>query len=295
MKSIETLVQDIYDLLEGKSPLDKEGNILLPEGLTERFGERMLRLITNRVVDTTERTPRLSMSNIGKPCERQVWLSINKAELAEPLKPEVRMKFLYGDMIEELLLFLAEAAGHTVTGIQDRVDLEGIYGNRDCIIDGVLVDVKSASTYSFNKFKNGQLATDDPFGYIGQIQTYLEGSQNDPLLLDKNRCAFLVMDKTLGHICLDIHNKVPFDVKEITRNKVRMVESAEVPNRAFEPEPDGKSGNMKLPMQCGYCNMKFACHPDIRVFLYSNGPRYLTKVEKLPDVYEVVDEKRMII
>lgn len=281
MPRLETVVKDIHDLLEGKNPLED-----LPEGLEERFAQRLVALAKSRILAKDERKRVLRISNIGKPCERQVWLGIHKPELEEKLPPEARMKFLYGDMVEELLLFLVEAAGHSVVGRQDVVNVEGVFGSRDVIIDGVLCDVKSASTYSFKKFQEGKLGESDDFGYIGQIQTYLEGSLEDPLLEDKTRCAFLVMDKTLGHICLDIHPRVEFDVREITRNKIKMVEGP-LPERKWEPEPDGKSGNMKLNTMCSYCSMKFACHDNIRTFLYSTGPRYLTQVIKEPDVPEV--------
>jgi len=284
VKTIDTLVEDIYELLEGKSPFE------LPEHLAQGFGARMEALVNARVSRTGEEyTPSLRLSNIGKPCELQTWLSIHKADQSIPLRAEARMKFLYGDVIEELLLFLSQAAGHTVEGLQTQLDLEGITGHRDAVIDGVLVDVKSASTFSFKKFQAGELANDDPFGYIGQIQSYLEASQDDPVVTDKDRCAFLVMDKTLGHLCLDIHKKVPFDVREIARRKKDVMTSSTPPERAFAPVPDGKSGNMKLGMQCSYCNMRNACWPDVRTFLYSNGPRYLTKVVKTPDVPEVKD------
>ena len=278
VKQIETLVDDIYELLGGNFFI---GELL--DDLSEAFAQRMKQMVGNRVIKDNNYTPGLRMSNLGKPCERQVYLGIHKPEEMEPLDPWTRMKFLYGDSIEELLLFLCEAAGHTVTGMQDKMELEGVPGHRDAVIDGVLVDVKSASTFSFKKFKDGGLVNDDPFGYIGQIQSYLEASQDDPLVTDKSRCAFLVMDKTLGHICLDIHAKVPFDVREITRQKVATMEGDVLPSRAFAPVEDGKSGNMKLPMQCSYCNAKHACYgPELRTFLYSNGPRYLTKVVREP-------------
>lgn len=282
MKTIETLVYDIHEVLEGRNPLEN-----IPEGFTERFGNRFKELVESRIINTGQRQPRLSPSMIGKPCERQIWLSINQPEFKEKLQANARLKFLYGDFIEELILFLAELAGHKVEGRQDVVkieyeDGEGIYGQRDAVIDGVLCDVKSASTYSFNKFRDGKLIDDDPFGYIGQIQTYLEASQEDPIVTDKNRCAFIVMDKTLGHICVDIHNKVPFDVREITRRKIDMVKSPEPPERKFDPIPDGKSGNMVLPMTCSYCDVKYACHPNLRAFLYSKGPVYFTHIERLP-------------
>lgn len=280
MPVIETLIEDIYGLLGGTSVNE------IPEELFLEFSKRMESLARSRVVQT-EYKNRLRLSNIGKPCERQTYLSIHKPELEEALPPVARIKFLYGDVIEELLLFLAEAAGHKVEGQQDEMDLEGVKGHRDAVIDGVLVDVKSASTFSFNKFRDGDLVDNDPFGYIGQIQSYLEASQDDPLVTDKDRCAFLVMDKTLGHLCLDIHKKVPFDVREIARRKVAVMDGDVIPDRAFSPVPDGKSGNMKLPMECSYCSMKHACHDGIRTFIYSNGPRYLTRVEKTPDVPEV--------
>jgi hypothetical protein len=42
-------------------------------------------------------------------------------------------------------------------------------GHQDAIIDGVLVDCKSASGVGFDKFKYNKLAEDDPFGYVAQL------------------------------------------------------------------------------------------------------------------------------
>jgi hypothetical protein len=89
-KTIETLVDDILNLLDGKNPLVDS----LPEGLAEGFGERMSRLAQNRVLTRTERVPRLSPSNIGKPCTRQLWYSVNQPEASEKLPPIVKLKFL---------------------------------------------------------------------------------------------------------------------------------------------------------------------------------------------------------
>lgn len=300
MKTIETLVDDIHNLLDGKNPLEN-----LPEGLAERFGERMAQVAQTRVLTRTERVPRLSPSNIGKPCTRQLWYSINQSDKGEKLNPIVRLKFLYGDITEELLLFLAEAAGHTVQGRQDRVEIEGIWGNRDAIIDGTLVDVKSASTYGFVKFRDGTLVSDDPFGYIGQIQTYLAASQEDPLVTDKDRCAFFVMDKGLGHICVDIHPRVEFDVREITRQKIALVNSPEVPPRRWDTIPDGyvnkstgkfmPNGNEKLAPGCSYCEFKHHCWDGLRTFLYSGKVVHLAKVEKEPKVPELKKDEIVTI
>ena len=48
-------------------------------------------------------------------------------------------------MIEELILTIAESSGHTVTGQQDRMRINDLAGHRDAVIDGMTIDVKSAS------------------------------------------------------------------------------------------------------------------------------------------------------
>lgn len=226
------------------------------------------------------------MSNVGKPCERQLWYDINTPEDGESLPPEAFMKFLFGDLCELLLLFLVEASGHGVTGTQDTQEIEGVQGHRDAVIDGVVVDVKSASTYSFQKFRDGTLAQNDSFGYVDQLQSYLYAAGDDPIVTDKSRGAFLVLDKTLGHICIDVHENKHLPYDKIYAHKKAVVASGIPPERGFSPEPDGASGNMKLPMNCSYCAFKKKCHPGLRTFIYSSGPRFLTKVEKIPNVPE---------
>ena len=82
------------------------------------------------------------MSSIGKPT-RQLWYDklIHNSE-ARPLAPSTRIKFLYGHILEDLLILLSRVAGHTVTEEQKEVEVEGIKGHQDCKIDGVLVDCK---------------------------------------------------------------------------------------------------------------------------------------------------------
>ena len=287
-KKIETLVEDIHEVLLKNFPEDLTD--AKKKQLAKEFGKRMEDFALNRVLTTYEREPRLSPSNIGKPCERQVWLSINRPEGTEQLQPETYMKFYYGDMIEELVLFLAEAAGHSVTGRQAKVEVEEIHGNKDCNMDGMVADVKSASSFSFQKFAEGKLVEDDPFGYVGQLQTYIEGGQKDPEVTIKDHGAYIVVDKVLGHICVDIHPKAEVDVPEITRGKQKMVASKTCPPRAFEPVPEGKSGNMKLPMQCGYCSEKWTCYEGegLKGFAYANKPVYLTTIKREPNVPEIV-------
>lgn len=302
-KKIDTLVEDIYSLLE-TDQTDKETAVTIPKKLITDFKKRMGEMIERRFANQEDFGNRntLRISNIGKPCERQVWYSIHGAGEKIPFRGQEYMKFMYGDMTEELALFLAEAAGHEVTGRQDRLEVEGVIGHRDAVIDGVLVDVKSASQFSFKKFQDGLKLEDDNFGYIGQLQTYLEASKDDPLVTDKERCAFFVVDKSLGHLHLDLHKKIDADIPAITRRKVETMASETPPERAFLPIPDGytrqgtfsPNGNLKLGFQCGYCSFRNSCYPEHRTFLGSRGPLYLTHVEKEPRMVEIDREGNQI-
>jgi hypothetical protein len=254
------------------------------------------------------------MSNLGTSCDRKLWYSIKHPELAEPLSGPVHFKFLYGDILERVVLGLAEIAGHTVEGEQDELIVEGVKGHRDAVIDGRLIDVKSATTHSFQKFSNHKLRTDDPFGYLTQIGTYLHASQNDPLVKDKDKASFVAVDKQLGHIAVDTyefpsglpavgerdpgtgaeHSLEPeraSPVVELVLGKKQVLSRDTPPDRAFTDIPDGKSGNRKLGTECSYCPFKHACWPGLRTFNYSNGPTFLTKVEREPNVVEKTDGK----
>lgn len=280
MPTIDTLVSDIENVLVNGISKDVDPKVI------EKFGQQLGQTIATRLI-REPREPTLRMSSIGKPCERQLWYEINEPNKGEPLRAETFMKFLYGDILEDLLLFLAEVSGHEVTGRQDESEIEGIKGHKDAIIDGTLVDVKSASSYSFKKFKEGKLSEDDPFGYVDQIQSYLEASQSDPLLQDKSRAGFLVVDKTLGHIVLDIHDKIEKDYRETYKRKKQVVAQETPPERAFEAQPFGKSGNEKLGVNCSYCAFNKTCWPETRTFLYSTGPVTFTKVVREPEVPEL--------
>lgn len=273
---IDTLVSDIYGLFQRPTQV--------PTKDLEALGQE----IANHVGDALkgdERPPTLRMSNLGTPCDRKLWYEINRPELKEPTPPYAKIKFLYGHILEALLLFLAKVAGHEVRGRQDELEIEGVKGHRDGLIDGRLVDVKSATTASFKKFRENGLRDDDPFGYLDQIGAYHDASEDTE---DEEHVSFLAIDKQLGHIVLDTYEvDKKKDYSALVNAKKDMLEASTPPPRAFSDIPEGKSGNKRLGTNCSYCPFKDACWPNLRTFIYSNGPVYLTKVEREPNVLEV--------
>jgi hypothetical protein len=190
-----------------------------------------------------------------------------------------------------MVLALTKLSGHDVTDEQKKAEVGGIKGSMDCKIDGVLTDVKSASPYGFKKFKDGSLIDNDPFGYVDQIKGYAHSEGVTDV-------GWLVMDKTNGHLTYLKYDMADesqwywsklnfFSIEERIKNIKKVVESETPPTRCYGHIPDGKSGNMKLPVGCSYCAYKRECWPSLRTFIYSNGPRYLTYVAKDPNVLEV--------
>lgn len=284
MKSIHTLIPDIYELLLKKDWFTEE--------IADEFGKEVSRRLQEQF--TSKRPRGLRLSKLGPICSCALWYSVNAPELAEAMPPWAMNKFSYGHILEAWAICLAKAAGHTVTGEQDELSVDGIVGHRDCVIDGCIVDVKSCNSYSFAKFKEKTIAQDDAFGYLDQLDGYLEGSADDPLVLDKNKAYLWGIDKTLGHMVLYEHTRRPNHIRKRIERYKEIVGRVHPPACTCESVPDGKSGNLKLGVKASYSPFKFNCFPYLRTFLYSDGPRYLTKVVRLPDVTEINKDGKVI-
>ena len=286
MKKLNTLVDDIYKKL---SVLGKGKSLNLSEESIAQFGESLKDGLRHWSTLTPRSTTPLRMSNIGRP-NRQLWFDMKTEQQAQEIPPSTFIKFLYGHMLEEVVLLLVKLAGHTVSDEQKNVKIKGIEGHMDCVIDGEVIDVKTASGYAFKKFKDGTLAEDDTFGYMSQLAGYEAGHGT-------SNGGFLAMNKESGELALYIPEELdkPNIETKIDTVKKSLKKSAP-PELCYKPIPDGSSGNMKLPRGCFFCRHKLECHKDsnngkgLRVFKYSKGLSYLTQVVKEPRVNEITNE-----
>ena len=277
---IDTLVSDIYALFDPKKEhVCNEDNL-------ERFCQDLKQTLRERLSHKPEPEGGesvLRFSALGKP-DRQLWFDAHPDGSHEEMTAKTYYKFLYGDVIEQLVLFLAREAGHSVESQQTEINVDGVKGHVDAIIDGVLVDAKSASPYGYQKLVKGTVFEDDPFGYVAQLSGYAD------VLTPGKPAAWLAVEKVSGDIAV-----VDLPLSKIKENPPapriahlrEVLASPEPPPFCYQPVPDGVKGNMKLPTACSYCKWKHRCHPGLRTFLYSNGPRFLTTVVKTPDVLEV--------
>ena len=283
MKTIDTLVEDIESVIYGRGGWNGTIGSMLGNNIAMSANKRF----------SKPQEPRgyLSLSSIGTPCKRKLWYKINKPGFGEPLDANMLLKFFYGDMIEELILSMVIASGHELKGSQDRLNVHGIRGHRDAVIDGMTVDVKSCSPYAFKKFKEGDLRGNDPFGYISQLSSYVYAAKDDPLVTDKTRGAFLAIDKVNGEICLDVYDFTEeLKTKEQEMLAAKELVSGDIPTERISPVPASKSSpNTKLDKSCQFCEYKKACWPNLKMYQYSYGIEYLVHVEKPPKVPEVTD------
>ena len=276
MKTIDTLVDDIYSVVSG--------------GIAPATTNNKVDVSYGKWFDDTDRKRDdkvLFFSEVGDPCPRRLWYKYNMPSLAEKPDGRTLLKFFYGDILEELVLSVAEDAGHTVTSKQERVVYEvgdgwKVRGRIDAIVDGVVVDVKSVTKFSEEKFKNNLV--DDPFGYYQQLNGYAAATNID-------NAGFLTIQKELGHV-----SYYPIEVNKtlFKMQAEHAVETVSLPSpdtiKRLDSVPASKtSKNKKLCASCSYCSFKKECWPEMRTFLYASGPEFLVEVVDLPRVMEVTD------
>jgi len=219
---------------------------------------------------------------MGEICPKHLWHSIHTPHLAEKMPGKTLFKFSYGHTIEKMAIELAKVAGHEVTGEQDELVVDGIKGHRDCVLDGHIVDVKSCSSRMYEKFEKRTILHDDNFGYLAQLDGYMVGSVKDNLVRVKDKAFIWAIDKVLGKMVLyEHHLREAFILERVASHK--KVAACDVPPVCTCKEvKDGESGNFKLDVEASYSSFKYVCKPHLRTFLYSDGPRFLTRVVRKP-------------
>lgn len=297
-KTISSLTEDIYTILDNK--IDHDPDADLAASYAMRIGGEFAKSLIPR--NKPREKGKYWASDLGKSCGRRLWYDFNKPELGEDLMGHTKFKFLYGNILEEAVLYMAEEAGHDVGMQQAEVEYvhEGVCptddytvrGRIDAMIDGHLVDVKTTSSYGFKKYKDGLDHSNDDFGYLWQLGFYASHIQNEGT-------GFVFIDKQNGHIkYVEVHVPTPTDVlgrAQWVHESVNKEDVSAIP-RPFKDKPYGKSGNMVLDTTCSYCPFKRDCWSDsnngagLRGFAYNHGPVWMTDVQRQPNVPELTDE-----
>lgn len=284
MAKFENLISDIYNMVESPEfELSEDGiNTFLQE-----LGDVLRSTFDGGVRNRKEKVAKLVASNYGLPA-RRLWYTLNVPKTDKKFSAPQRINFLYGSIVELIVLMLAREAGHDVREEQRRVVVNDVSGKTDARIDGVVTDVKSASSFSFRKFADTSFITDDdadPFGYKYQLGLYLV-PDNDA------KGAFLVVNKENGEmvsVVLDRQMDLPDVHLKIEQDKAIQEMDAPPSEKCYEDLPSGKSGNKILHKLCSFCEFKDVCWADANdgkgliKHHYASGPVYFTKIVRPPN------------
>ena len=284
-KTILTLLEDINSVFT--NPTHKVN----PDNL-KKLTESLSRVVTEQLEKSGQKKDtKLRMSNLGLP-DRKLYLDIKHPVPEGQTTAQEEMRFLYGGVIEQLLIFLIREAGHYVTHEQLEVIVDGVVGHIDFAVDNVVTDSKSVSPYQFSKFKSTyNLKQNDSFGYVTQLGGYHEALKN-VAGIDKEKAAIIAQNKSDGQTQLLLFDEMELpNIPQRIKDVKEMLNKDTLPPLCYTPTPDPKTGNSELPKGCAWCRHKFGCHPTLRAFKYAQGVKYFTNVVSTPRVEELKIEK----
>jgi len=241
------------------------------EDLIDQFGEDCKNSLKKQL---SERDGyKIRMSGLGRPLCQQ---KLEKDGHTQDLSYNDIMRFLMGDLVEAVAVFVMKAAGVKVVDTQRacELDLSGnkIRGTLDLVMDDgeeKVWDIKSTSPWSFdNKFAGrggyDAIKEDDPFGYMMQGYLYSE-SQNMPfggwIAINKSSGEWAFVEapedqeedreayiaearKRVDSLTKDKPFKIPFDPLD----EVYTVKGEKV-----------QTGNKLMPKTCTFCSFKNMC------------------------------------
>lgn len=250
-----------------------------PENI-DWFVERVRAVVTKSFSESGKaKPPRLRASVIGKK-DKQLYFEFNqnKYEGLEGSLVQIEhgnevddvaanfltgadyFKFLYGDVIEAILVLLMKEAGYECDTSDDEIKLNGVTGHKDVVVTHPdktteVVDTKSASRFAFEpKFVKGELLEgNDAFGYIGQNSLYRQA-------LNADKSGWLAANKDTGEIAyLALPRDKEIDAHARIDHLKKILRAPEPPSEDCYPEETDKLGNSYLGSDCRYCPFKFAC------------------------------------
>jgi len=260
-----------------------KGNVTISQQTATKIGEDVRDAVIRQFDNNQRRTFRLRMSNIGKPyC--QLWFEKNKPDEALPRPNTFAIAMLIGDIVEAVLKGLMTEAGIEY-GDSDNVVLDietgKISGSYDMVLDGAVVDIKSASDWSYkNKFESYEsLKNSDAFGYVGQLAGYAKAAGLLP-------GGWLVLNKSTGdfkYVPAELDIDIELTKLKETHDKLEKNEF----ERCFEPIAETfnrkETGNTILPKECSFCDFRKSCWPNLierpSVMSKAKEPRLVSYIE----------------
>ena len=261
--------EKIYSLLELNESLP------IPESIILEFADAISQGLKRQIFFEKPEQKNLRVSSLGK-CLRQQFYSIKGYE-GEVINPRAKMTFLFGDIVEAVVVALAKASGVELIEQQKEVVIDGVKGHIDGLIktpEGIsLFECKSMSDASFKNLTSSGLG--DDFGYLTQVNMYMYA-------LGLDRAYLVAVNKNTGHV---EEVEIPRDEEliEKTLNNISVLrsclESDILPPRKYELIDEvvrnKETGRKILPFQCSYCAYRQHCYSNLIQEFKNNKPIWI--------------------
>lgn len=225
----------------------------------------------------------LRLSSAGR-CARQVAYAYHGFEKkGKEIDARAKLVFWTGDLVELTVVNLAKLSGANLTAtgfnqLQIKLPVNGTFisGHPDGVLfedkQQYLLEVKSMSSYGFEKFLKGDIDE----AYLAQVNAYME-------CLGLNKCVFIGLNKESGvlhEIVLDKNTEI---VEKVRKNLLSVIHSTpeSLPEQPKEYGPDDKGF---YQWQCLYCAYWGHCRPNAEKVLVKNSYKLKDKEKSNADV-----------
>ena len=243
----------------------------LVQGALAQAGLRFNEVIQNQFND--DREPRseadlkLYPSEAGR-CERATFYKALGIP-GEPFLPDVRFKFLMGDLVELVVIYLLMHCPD-ISVYDNNVKREMQIGRSKWrgATDGIVrsrlsgtatgvrrnLEVKSTSGIGFKITKRKGI--EDVFGYLTQACIYTRHLMKEKLI-DVPETIFLLVDRDSMHLHEETVRFDTYELAEVADAKfdriLDAIKAKKVPPRPYDLERG------KLGLNCKYCDLKYTC------------------------------------
>ena len=240
MSDIHYVIPDLYHSLREKYVAE---NVDFNE-IIEQFMEECGSALYNHYKEEKDKR-KIRISSIGQ-CERMQWYKAHDYEEEQP-GDKLWITFMQGHLMEALLKAVIKISGHKVKDEQLKLSVAGVQGSCDAVVDNELVDFKTASNWSFDKFKDDEIKNDS-FGYLEQISAYAHA-------LGKKKAHFIVLNKNTGECKLT-------SVNTIKNIEDHVIYVKDIISKSTPPDHPvwSVNANGELDMRCSFCGFKYECH-----------------------------------
>lgn len=233
-------------------------------------------------------------------CVKKRWFK-HKGYRGEELQPRAIMVFALGDAVEHIYKYFIENAcvgpgklysevdfgkklgtftiqhrefttyeQETIKVVVSNLEISGHcdgWGKRSCDGEWELIEIKSAASFGYDKFVNGE--TPD---YIKQVHAYLLSEKAKALGAKSVR--FFYLNKNTSHIYDRLYDFDSAIAQQVVSDFIASVKDEE-PNRPYEPidetERRALTGRKILGYPCSYCEYKIECYKGSKLEFSKSG------------------------